>query len=215
MPAVRRARRRPAVRRRARPGHARGGGRRGSACARWPTATSTTPPPSASRPSARGDRGYLRRAARGGRPHPSGSSSPRAASGALLLALAATVDPGEEVLLADPGYPCNRHFLRWCSARPPARSPSSGHGVAAHRRARVAAWCGRRHGRRARGHAVEPAGTIVPAASFAAIAATSTASAGPASSTRSTASSSTTGAADRAAHTDTPFVVSSSRRRSA
>src|SRR6476469_9645655 len=34
------------------------------------------------------------------------------ASGALLLALAATVDPGEDVLLADPGYPCNRHFLR-------------------------------------------------------------------------------------------------------
>jgi aspartate/methionine/tyrosine aminotransferase len=34
------------------------------------------------------------------------------ASGALLLALAATVDPGDELLLADPGYPCNRHFLR-------------------------------------------------------------------------------------------------------
>jgi len=34
------------------------------------------------------------------------------ASGALLLALAAVVDPGDELLLADPGYPCNRHFLR-------------------------------------------------------------------------------------------------------
>lgn len=36
------------------------------------------------------------------------------ASGALLLALAAVLDVGEEVLLADPGYPCNRnitHFL--------------------------------------------------------------------------------------------------------
>lgn len=34
------------------------------------------------------------------------------ASGALLLALAATVDRDQEVLVADPGYPCNRHFVR-------------------------------------------------------------------------------------------------------
>ena len=33
------------------------------------------------------------------------------ASGALLLACAALVDPGAEVLMADPGYPCNRHFV--------------------------------------------------------------------------------------------------------
>jgi aspartate/methionine/tyrosine aminotransferase len=33
------------------------------------------------------------------------------ASGALLLALALVADPGQEVLLADPGYPCNRNFL--------------------------------------------------------------------------------------------------------
>lgn len=33
------------------------------------------------------------------------------ASGALLLALAALVDRDDEVLVADPGYPCNRHFL--------------------------------------------------------------------------------------------------------
>lgn len=33
-------------------------------------------------------------------------------SGALLLACAALVDPGDEVLLADPGYPANRHFVR-------------------------------------------------------------------------------------------------------
>jgi len=32
-------------------------------------------------------------------------------SGALLLALALIVDPGDEVLLPDPGYPCNRHFV--------------------------------------------------------------------------------------------------------
>lgn len=33
-------------------------------------------------------------------------------SGALLLAAALLVDPGKHWLLADPGYPCNRHFLR-------------------------------------------------------------------------------------------------------
>jgi len=34
------------------------------------------------------------------------------ASGALLLALGILIDPGDEVLLSDPGYPCNRHFVR-------------------------------------------------------------------------------------------------------
>lgn len=39
------------------------------------------------------------------------------ASGALLLALALVADPRENVLLADPGYPCNRHFLTVLGAR--------------------------------------------------------------------------------------------------
>jgi aspartate/methionine/tyrosine aminotransferase len=34
------------------------------------------------------------------------------ASGALLLALGILIDRDDEVLLADPGYPCNRHFVR-------------------------------------------------------------------------------------------------------
>lgn len=34
------------------------------------------------------------------------------ASGALLLALAAMVDPRQQVVVTDPGYPCNRHFVR-------------------------------------------------------------------------------------------------------
>ncbi len=33
------------------------------------------------------------------------------ASAALLLVAAALVDPGDRVLVADPSYPCNRHFL--------------------------------------------------------------------------------------------------------
>lgn len=34
------------------------------------------------------------------------------ASGALLLAIATLTDPGDEWLLADPGYPCNRQFVQ-------------------------------------------------------------------------------------------------------
>lgn len=34
------------------------------------------------------------------------------ASGALMLALGVTINPADEVLMADPGYPCNRHFVR-------------------------------------------------------------------------------------------------------
>jgi aspartate/methionine/tyrosine aminotransferase len=34
------------------------------------------------------------------------------ASGALLLACGMLVGPGDIILMADPGYPCNRHFVR-------------------------------------------------------------------------------------------------------
>lgn len=34
------------------------------------------------------------------------------ASGALQLVLGALLNPGDEVLMSDPGYPCNRHFVR-------------------------------------------------------------------------------------------------------
>lgn len=39
-------------------------------------------------------------------------------SGALLLAVAVLVNPGEQVLLADPGYPANRHFVRMMEGEP-------------------------------------------------------------------------------------------------
>ncbi len=42
------------------------------------------------------------------------------ASGALQLIVAALVDPGQEVLLADPGYPCNRNFVRLFNGVPVA-----------------------------------------------------------------------------------------------
>ena len=33
-------------------------------------------------------------------------------SGALLLATALTLNAGEGLLMTDPGYPCNRHFMK-------------------------------------------------------------------------------------------------------
>lgn len=40
------------------------------------------------------------------------------ASGALLLALGAVLDVDDEVLIADPAYPCYRHFAHFLSAKP-------------------------------------------------------------------------------------------------
>ncbi len=42
------------------------------------------------------------------------------ASGALQLALAVLVDPGDGVLLPDPGYPCNRNFVHLFGGVPQA-----------------------------------------------------------------------------------------------
>jgi aspartate/methionine/tyrosine aminotransferase len=42
------------------------------------------------------------------------------ASGALQLVMGALIDRGDEVLLADPGYPCNRHFVRLAGGTPVA-----------------------------------------------------------------------------------------------
>ncbi len=39
-------------------------------------------------------------------------------SGALLLAMALLVDPGAQVLVTDPGYPANRHFVRLLNGEP-------------------------------------------------------------------------------------------------
>ena len=41
-------------------------------------------------------------------------------SGAIQLALACVLDPGDEVLLPDPGYPCNRHIVSVLGGRPVA-----------------------------------------------------------------------------------------------
>ncbi len=39
-------------------------------------------------------------------------------SGALLLAMGVLFSPGDQVLMADPSYPCNRHFARAMEADP-------------------------------------------------------------------------------------------------
>ncbi|HEY5602777.1 MAG TPA: aminotransferase class I/II-fold pyridoxal phosphate-dependent enzyme [Gammaproteobacteria bacterium] len=40
------------------------------------------------------------------------------ASGALLLALGVLINPGDKVAMSDPGYPCNRHFVRLFDGEP-------------------------------------------------------------------------------------------------
>lgn len=62
------------------------------------------------------------------------------ASGALLLVMSALINPGEKVLLADPGYPCNRHFVELINGVPVGVSvgPESGFQLTAERT--LAAW---------------------------------------------------------------------------
>jgi aspartate/methionine/tyrosine aminotransferase len=39
-------------------------------------------------------------------------------SGALQLVMSVLINPGESVLMADPGYPCNRHFVQLVDGKP-------------------------------------------------------------------------------------------------
>ncbi len=48
----------------------------------------------------------------GVRPDPARIVVTPGASGALQLVFGVLIDVGDEVLMADPGYPCNRHFVR-------------------------------------------------------------------------------------------------------
>ncbi|HEY9199822.1 MAG TPA: pyridoxal phosphate-dependent aminotransferase [Gammaproteobacteria bacterium] len=50
------------------------------------------------------------------------------ASGALQLVLAALVDPGREVLMSDPGYPCNRTIVRLLEGRTVGVPTDAAHG---------------------------------------------------------------------------------------
>jgi aspartate/methionine/tyrosine aminotransferase len=91
------------------------------------------------------------------------------ASGALLLALGAVLDRDSEVLMADPGYPCNRHFVRFLEGR--ARAVEVGADTAYQLNAELLAanW-----GRDTRAAMVatpsNPTGTLIPAAEMSAMA---------------------------------------------
>lgn len=50
------------------------------------------------------------------------------ASGALQLVLGALLNPGDEVLMTDPGYPCNRHFVRLFEGKPVGIAVGAGTG---------------------------------------------------------------------------------------
>ena len=52
------------------------------------------------------------------RPDPARVVVTPGASGALQLIFAALLNPGDQVLMSDPGYPCNRHFVRLFEGEP-------------------------------------------------------------------------------------------------
>ena len=62
------------------------------------------------------------------------------ASGALQLLLAALVNPGDGVLVTDPGYPCNRHFLELVNGVPQLLKLDAAQGWRVEAEALRAAW---------------------------------------------------------------------------
>ncbi len=92
------------------------------------------------------------------------------ASGALQLALGVLINPGDEILLADPTYPCNRHFIRMFEGVPRTVAVSPKH------RFQLTAEQVREHwNERTAGvmlaSPANPTGTLVPAGEMRAIAA--------------------------------------------
>jgi aspartate/methionine/tyrosine aminotransferase len=68
------------------------------------------------------------------------------ASAALQLVTLALVDPGDEVLLPDPCYPCNRHFVAAAGGRPVLLPSSAEHRFQLDAAAVQAAWGARTRG---------------------------------------------------------------------
>ncbi len=88
------------------------------------------------------------------------------ASGALLLALGVLVDPGDEWLLPDPGYPCNRHFLRFLEGKPVSLPVNAASDFQPTADALASAW-----GRNTRGlllaSPANPTGSVIPKSTLA------------------------------------------------
>lgn len=90
-------------------------------------------------------------------------------SGALLLALGVLLDPGDELLLPDPGYPCNRHFVRTLEGvpRPLFVGPETGYQPTAEHVAQH--WTARTRGLLVASPS-NPTGTLIAPAALAALA---------------------------------------------
>ena len=91
------------------------------------------------------------------------------ASGALLLALGVLVNPGDEWLLPDPGYPCNRHFVRLLEGRPVALPVNSAANYQPTAAQVAASWTGRTRGLLVASPA-NPTGTLLEPETLAALA---------------------------------------------
>jgi aspartate/methionine/tyrosine aminotransferase len=93
------------------------------------------------------------------------------ASGALLLALGVLVNPGDEWLLPDPGYPCNRHFLRLLEGKPVSLPVNATSNFQPTADALASAW-----GRNTKGLLVaspaNPTGAVIPKSTLAELSAT-------------------------------------------
>jgi len=91
------------------------------------------------------------------------------ASGALLLALGVVLDRDSEVLMADPGYPCNRHFVRFIEGKARAVDVGAETGYQLSAELLAANW-----GENTRAAMIatpsNPTGTLVPAEELAAMA---------------------------------------------
>ena len=68
------------------------------------------------------------------------------ASAALQLATLALVDEGDEILLPDPSYPCNRHFVAAAGGRPVLLPASAAHRFQLDADAVIRAWSPRTRG---------------------------------------------------------------------
>ena len=92
------------------------------------------------------------------------------ASGAFLLLLGILINPGDEVLMPDPGYPCNRHFVRLFDGVPVAIPVGPQQQYQLTLADIQAAWVPRTRGVLLATPS-NPTGTLVPPAELAAIAA--------------------------------------------
>lgn len=91
------------------------------------------------------------------------------ASGALLLALGVLVNPGDEWLLPDPGYPCNRNFVRMLEGRPIGLPVDAAANYQPRADQVAAAWTARTRGLLVASPA-NPTGTLLDANSLSALA---------------------------------------------